>query len=200
MTGQTVKESPHLQRSERIDDLSAPRLWATAEAEQALLQRLRAGDETAWSELVAAESPRLFRYLRHNLPTAADAEDALSETMMAAVRALPSFDGKVPTTSFLYAIAYRKVADFWRKRSATVELSETLPAAALGDVSMEFMDALDTLPEQLRQALLLRYHVGLSVSEVAEVMDRSYKGAESLLSRARTQLREALRRVGIEHG
>jgi RNA polymerase sigma factor (sigma-70 family) len=62
------------------------------------------------------------------------------------------------------------------------------------------MDALDALPEQLRQALLLRYHVGLSVSEVAEVMDRSYKGAESLLSRARTQLREALRRVGIEHG
>jgi RNA polymerase sigma-70 factor (ECF subfamily) len=149
---------------------------------------------------VAAESPRLFRYLRHNLPTPADAEDALSETMMAAVRALPSFDGKVPTTSFLYAIAYRKVADFWRKRSATVELSETLPAATIGDVSIEFMDALDTLPEQLRQALLLRYHVGLSVSEVAEVMDRSYKGAESLLSRARTQLREALRRVGIEHG
>ena len=200
MTGQSVKESPHSERSDKVDGVPVASNWATAEAEHALLQRLRTGDEVAWSEFVAAESPRLFRYLRHNLPTAADAEDALSETMMAAVRALPSFDGGVPTTSFLYAIAYRKMADFWRKRSATVELLDTVPAAAVSDISAEFVDALDSLPEHLRQALLLRYHVGLSVSEVAEVMDRSYKGAESLLSRGRTQLREALLRAEIEHG
>jgi len=199
MMGQTVKESPQFERSEKIDNRPSALRWPTAEADHALLQRLRSGDEAAWAELVAAESPRLFRYLRNNLPTAADAEDALSETMLAAVRALPTFDGGVPTTSFLYAIAYRKIADFWRKRAATVELSETLPAAAVGDVSTDFVDVLDSLPEQLRQALLLRYHVGLSVSEVAEVMDRSYKGAESLLSRARTQLREALINAGIDH-
>ncbi len=200
MTGQSVKESPHSERSDKIDTTLLPENQAVTASGQALLQRLQAGDEAAWSEFVAAESPRLFRYLRHNLPTAADAEDALSETMLAAVRALPSFDGGVPTTAFLYAIAYRKMADFWRKRSATVELLDTVPAATVNDVSAEFVDALDSLPEQLRQALLLRYHVGLSVSEVAEVMDRSYKGAESLLSRGRTQLREALLRAGIEHG
>lgn len=93
--------------------------------------------------------------------------------MLAAVRALPTFDGGVPTTAFLYAIAYRKIADFWRKRSATVELLDTVPAATVSDVSAEFMDALDSLPEQLKQALLLRYHVGLSVTEVAEVLGRS---------------------------
>ena len=200
MTGQSVKVSPHSERSDKIDTTLLPENQAVTASGQALLQRLQAGDEAAWSEFVAAESPRLFRYLRHNLPTAADAEDALSETMLAAVRALPSFDGGVPTTAFLYAIAYRKMADFWRKRSATVELLDTVPAATVNDVSAEFVDALDSLPEQLRQALLLRYHVGLSVSEVAEVMDRSYKGAESLLSRGRTQLREALLRAGIEHG
>lgn len=200
MTGQRTKESPHSERSDKVDSARLPENQAMAAPEQALLARLQVGDEAAWSEFVAAESPRLFRYLRHNLPTAADAEDALSETMLAAVRALPSFDGGVPTTAFLYAIAYRKMADFWRKRSATVELLDTLPAATVSGFSAEFMDALDSLPEQLKQALLLRYHVGLSVSEVAEVMDRSYKGAESLLSRGRTQLREALLRAGIEHG
>ena len=200
MTGQSVKEGGHSEGEGEIDTTLLPENQAMAASGRALLQRLQAGDEAAWSEFVAAESPRLFRYLRHNLPTAADAEDALSETMLAAVRALPSFDGGVPTTAFLYAIAYRKMADFWRKRSATVELLDTVPAATVSDVSAEFVDALDSLPEQLRQALLLRYHVGLSVSEVAEVMDRSYKGAESLLSRGRTQLREALLRAGIEHG
>ena len=200
MTGQRAKESPHSERSDKIDSALLPGDQAMAAPERALLARLQVGDEAAWSEFVAAESPRLFRYLRHNLPTAADAEDALSETMLAAVRALPTFDGGVPTTAFLYAIAYRKTADFWRKRSATVELLDTLPATTMSDVSAELMDAVDSLPEQLKQALLLRYHVGLSVSEVAEVMDRSYKGAESLLSRGRTQLREALLRAGIEHG
>ncbi len=200
MTGQRAKESPHSERSDKIDSALLPGDQAMAAPERALLARLQVGDEAAWSEFVAAESPRLFRYLRHNLPTAADAEDALSETMLAAVRALPTFDGGVPTTAFLYAIAYRKIADFWRKRSATVELLDTVPAATVSDVSAEFMDALDSLPEQLKQALLLRYHVGLSVSEVAEVLGRSYKGAESLLSRGRTQLREALLRAGIEHG
>ena len=204
-----VKESSHLQRSDIVsndivsNDPTPPAAQpaaVAAESGHALLPRLQAGEQAAWAELVAEQSPRLFRYLRHNLPTAADAEDALSETFMAAVRALPSFDGGVSLTTFLYSLAYRKVADFWRKRSDTVELSESLPAKVVDDVSSEFMDALDSLPEQMRQVLLLRYHVGLSVSEVAEVIDRSYKGAESLLSRARVQLREALQRAGIEHG
>jgi DNA-directed RNA polymerase specialized sigma24 family protein len=56
------------------------------------------------------------------------------------------------------------------------------------------------LPEISRQVLLLRYHVGLSVSEIAEIIERSYKGTESLLSRARSQLRAALERVDQEHG
>lgn len=199
MTGQQAKENPQSIRSDKIG-APVPRTPDAVEADKAMLQRLQAGDEAAWSEFVAVESPRLFRYLRHNLPTAADAEDALSETMLAAVRALPSFDGGVPTISFLYSIAYRKIADFWRKRSTTVELSETLPAAPMTDVSAEFVEVLDAMPEQLRQALLLRYHVGLSVSEVAEVMERSYKGAESLLSRARAHLRDALIHAGIENG
>ena len=195
-----MKESPHLKRSDRVENDSPPAEGLATEQGNALLQRLQAGEQAAWAELVAEQSPRLFRYLRHNLPTNADAEDALSETLMAAVRALPSFDGGVSITAFLYSLAYRKVADFWRKRSSTVELSETLAAPPTTEISAEFIDALDSLPEQLRQVLLLRYHVGLNVSEVAEVMDRSYKGAESLLSRARVQLREALQRAGIEHG
>ena len=40
--------------------------------------------------------------------------------------------------------------------------------------------------------LLLRYHVGLNVGEIAQVIDRSYKGTESLLKPEAQQLREAL--------
>jgi RNA polymerase sigma-70 factor, ECF subfamily len=174
-----------------------------ASADLVLLRKLQAGDELAWAELTREYSPRLYSYLRHNLPGAADAEDALSETLLAAVRALPTFDGRVSLSAFLYSLAYRKMADFWRRRHDTAPLLESVAASstqgAAGE-NAEFEELLDTLPEISRQVLLLRYQVGLSVSEIAEVIDRSYKGTESLLSRARTQLRAVLDRVDQEHG
>lgn len=174
-----------------------------ASTDLALLRELQAGDELAWAQLTRDYSPRLYAYLRHNLPSAADAEDALSETLLAAVRALPGFDGRVSLSAFLYSLAYRKMADFWRRRHDTAPLLESVAASnthgAAGE-NAEFEELLDTLPEISRQVLLLRYQVGLSVSEIAEVIERSYKGTESLLSRARSQLRAALDRVDQEHG
>lgn len=171
-----------------------------APAERALLARLQHGDNDAWAELTRTHGPRLFAYLRHNLPTATDAEDALSETMLAAVRALPKFDGRVSLATFLYSIAYRKMADFWRQRTATSELTEGIAAVEHNGHRAELDELLDGLPETSKQVLLLRYQVGLSVSEIAAVIDRSYKGTESLLSRARAQLRSAIDNADSGHG
>jgi RNA polymerase sigma-70 factor (ECF subfamily) len=170
---------------------------AGTDAEQ--LHRLQHGDDDAWAELCALYSPRLYQYLRHNLPTNQDAEDALSETLLAAVRALPNFDGNVTLSAFLYALAYRKVADFWRRQRSAGELHDGIAAPAVQSDQTMFEEALDTLPETARQVLLLRYQVGLSVTEVAEVIERSYKGTESLLSRARAQLKTALDEAGIAY-
>jgi RNA polymerase sigma factor (sigma-70 family) len=172
-----------------------------AGTDPALLRKLQVGDELAWSQLTQEYSPRLYAYLRHNLPSAADAEDALSETLLAAVRALPAFDGRVSLSAFLYSLAYRKMADFWRRRHDTAPLLESIAAGSeSAGAGAELEELLDTLPELSCQVLLLRYQVGLSVSEIAEVIERSYKGTESLLSRARSQLRAALDRVDQEHG
>lgn len=170
--------------------------------DRTLLAELQAGNNAAWTELVRDYSPRLYAYLRRNLPSASDAEDALSETLLASVRAIPNFDGRVSLSAFLYALAYRKMADFWRRRHETAPLHETLAvheAGIDGGERAEFEEVLDSLPEESRQVLLLRYQVGLSVTEVAEVIDRSYKGAESLLSRARNQLRAALDKMDEQH-
>lgn len=169
----------------------------------AFLRKLQSGDEEAWVQLTREYGPRLYAYLRRNLPSAADAEDALSETLLAAVRALLNFDGRVSLSAFLYSLAYRKMVDFWRRRHETAPLLESVAASnehgASGEYA-EFEELLDMLPELSRQVLLLRYQVGLSVSEIAEVIDRSYKGTESLLSRARSQLRTAMEHVDQEHG
>lgn len=173
---------------------------STGPSEAQLLQRLQVGDQYAWVEFTQSMRPRLLSYLRHNVPTQEDAEDVLGETMIAAVRSLPSFDGKASLSTFVFSLAYRKIADFWRKRQDTVALVEQHRSPlGVSSRAVEFNEVLDQLPELSKQVLILRYHVGLSVGEIAQVIDRSYKGTESLLSRARQQLREALEDAGFEH-
>lgn len=169
-------------------------------SEAELLRRLQAGDQQAWTAFVQMMTPRLLNYLRRNLPTLQDAEDVLSETLYAAVHAMPSFDGKATLATFIFSLAYRKIADFYRRRQDVVELSEQRATAGVTSKSVEFEEVVDRLPETTKQVLLLRYYVGLNVGEIAQVIDRSYKGTESLLSRARQQLREALEEAGFEYG
>ncbi len=169
-------------------------------SEAELLRRLQVGDQQAWAEFVQTMTPRLLNYLRHNLPSLQDAEDVLSETLIAAVHSLPTFDGKASLATFTFSLAYRKIADFYRKRQDVVELVDQRSSSAVTSKSVEFEEVVDQLPESAKQVLLLRYYVGLNVGEIAQVIDRSYKGTESLLSRARQQLRDALDEAGFEHG
>jgi RNA polymerase sigma factor (sigma-70 family) len=164
------------------------------EQDRDFLLRLQAGDEGAWEQLVAEWSPRLYSYLSYNLRNSEETDDVLSETMLAVVQAIRTFDGKVTLATFIYSIAYRKVADHWRKLRVTQELDEWIAAPDAGYTNIEVYEALAELPEQSKQALLLRYYVGLSVSEIAEVLGRSYKATESLLSRVRRQFELAFLR------
>jgi len=62
----------------------------------------------------------------------------------------------------------------------------------LSEESIEFMEILQRLKEEHRQVLLMRYHIGLGVDEIASVLGKTYRGAESLLSRARAELKSAM--------
>lgn len=181
--------------SNTYDDSSLPDPAHPSDQQAAaeFLRQLQEGDEAAWAQLTNELSPRLYKYLRGHLPTAEDVEDVLNETFVATVKAIVNFDGRVALSTFIYSIANRKVADFWRKRKEVHTLEPDAATTAGPDsTGMEFQEALSALPERSKQALLLRYHMGMSVSEVAEIMEASYKATESLLSRARRQLQAVL--------
>jgi RNA polymerase sigma-70 factor, ECF subfamily len=161
-------------------------------SEADLLRQLKSGDEQAWTYLSEEYGSKIYNYLRHRLPGPEDVQDVLSDTMVAAVRAIPNFDGNVTLTTFLFSLANRKIADFWRRRQPTAELPETLMDAGLSSDSIEFQEILKKLRPSHLQVLLMRYHVGLGVDEIAKVLGQSYKSTESLLSRARMELRRVL--------
>ena len=155
------------------------------------LRSLQAGDTAVWEQFIGEWSPRLYNYVKYSLRSVEDTEDVLSETWLAIVQAIANFDGNVNLSTFVYSIARHKIADYWRGRQVTFELPEWLPMAGPNDTGIAFYEVLATLPESARQALMLRYHVGLSVTEIAEVLGRSYKATESLLSRVRHQFQTA---------
>ena len=162
-------------------------------SEEEFLLRLQKGDEEAWQELTSGEhGTRLYNYLRHKLPSQQDVEDVVHDTFMASVRAIQNFDGRVKLSTFLFSLAQHKLADFWRRRPDTTELPDTMVGPGLNQEGIEFVEVLQQLKDEHRQVLLMRYHIGLGVDEIATVLGKTYRGAESLLSRARAELRRAM--------
>jgi len=160
--------------------------------EKDLIQRLKRGDEDAWVYFTQAYGTRLFNYLRHHLPSYQDIEDVVVDTMSAVVRAIMTFDGNVTLITFLLTIAKNKLVDFYRRQPKTSELLDTMVDAGSNTESIEFHGVFNTVRKEYREILLMRYQLDLSVQEIADFLELSYKAAESSLSRAKQELREAL--------
>lgn len=118
---------------------------------------------------------------------------------MAAVAALARPDPPSVTIPWLIGVARHKLVDHWRRNER-----ERRGFAAVGpdppvDPWEELLDtsaaysALARLPGPQRTALTLRYLDGLPVSEIADHMDRTSRGTETLLVRARAALRRVYR-------
>jgi RNA polymerase sigma-70 factor (ECF subfamily) len=179
--------------------------------ERALAALAAAGDRSALEALYERYADPLFAFVFHQLDGArrADVEDAWQETWLAAVRALPRFRGTSAFFSWLCAIARHKIADQrrrGRRRDASQPPAEdaadvfvladpaALPDALLQqrDVRLSVVEALASLPRDYRVALVARYVDNRSIDEVGAQLGRGYKATESLLSRARAGLRDAI--------
>ena len=91
---------------------------AVTKGEQYFLDRIRAGDERAWSDFVNRYRGRLVRFARSKLPQRADAEDAVQETFIAFVRSLGRFRGECDLETYLFSLMRRKIIDSYRSAGA----------------------------------------------------------------------------------
>ena len=161
-------------------------------SEQDLLLRLKSGDEHAWSYLTQEYGTRLYNFLLQKLPTPEDAAYIVSKTLLAAVRAISTFDGKGALSTFLFSLANHKLVDFYRRHQKTAELTDTFVDSMSNTEGVEFREIFNSLREEYRDILLLRYQIGLGADEIAGILGKSYKATESLLSRAKKELGNAL--------
>jgi len=166
--------------------------------EPGFADRLKQADQQAWQSFFEAYAEPLFLYLCHRTGDRHAAEDLRQETFIEAIRSVRNYRREAPLFSWLCGIAKHKAAGYLRRNRREIASGDTGDAAgagkdtgARGDTGASsetrslVVETLWTLPEDYRKALVLHYVQGLSVEQVASKIGRSYKAAESLLSRAR---------------
>ena len=86
--------------------------------EQYFLDRIKQGDQQAWSDFVGRYRGRLLRFARAKLPQTADAEDVVQDAFIGFVRSLDRFRGECDLETYLFALIRRKIIDCYRRREA----------------------------------------------------------------------------------
>lgn len=171
------------------------------------LDRLRAGEASAFEELVTAYQHRVFGVALRMLGNPAEAQDVAQEAFIRAHRALGEFRGDAKLSTWLYAITSRlclnrlasgerrlvrqgeetllRLADDRRRPDAALEQSELESALAR---------AIAELPEERRIVVVLRDIEGLAYEEIAQALDLELGTVRSRLHRARADLKDKLER------
>jgi RNA polymerase sigma-70 factor, ECF subfamily len=179
--------------------------------ESSLLERARGGDARAVESLLASHELRVYRFGLRMCGNEDDARDVLQETLLAAYKNLGTFRGDSQISTWLYQIARSFCIKQRRRREGQPVEHETVDALEVRQVASEvpqsdsrthahqlgalIQAAIETLPPEHREALVLRDVEGLSAEEAAEVVGIEVAALKSRLHRARLALREQLAAV-----
>lgn len=181
------------------------------------MERLRAGDNRAFGELVDRYHRRLVRFAAAIVGDPDGAEDAAQETWIAAIRGIAGFEGRSSLTTWLFGICANRARSL-RDRDRRVvpvggsevvvdpsrfgangqwtappdpwpEVDERLLAE---DLVPTVERAIEGLPDLQRQVVTLRDVEGLTARETCEIVEITEANQRVLLHRGRTAIRGAL--------
>jgi len=125
------------------------------------------------------------------------AEDLTAETFAAAVQKYRAGKSDEVTLSWLKTVARRRLIDHWRRRTVASANDVVLAGRPFRDGEADLAEreavthALAALSDNQRAVIVLHYVEGYSVAEVGDIVGRSTKATESLLSRSRATFRTA---------
>jgi RNA polymerase sigma-70 factor (ECF subfamily) len=180
--------------------------------ETKLVEKLRQGDSTAMEEFYTAYRSRLYSLILEQVDRdEAVAEDLVQDVFLAALASLDKFRGDSQLYTWLRSIAFHKINDYYRHQARRPEPKKSLhdfdvteleqigdnqPAAPTQmeseEVRQSVHQALADLPQDYQEVLVLKYLKDMPVLAISQIMGRSPKSVEGLLSRARKAMRDSL--------
>lgn len=187
------------------------------EQNTSVLEKARAGDVSAFNQLVTEHWDRIFSRAFSLLRNREDAEEVAQDTFLRAQRALPGFEGGAAFGAWLYRIATNLSHNkywYWRARGKAQSLSLDAPLgnenegnwhdliaddsigpgreAANNEFVAQVRDGLTRLKPHYREILVLRIVRNMDYEEIADELELSIGTVKSRISRAREALRAAI--------
>ncbi|VVJ18611.1 RNA polymerase ECF-type sigma factor [Amycolatopsis camponoti] len=131
-----------------------------------------------FEQVVTEHGPMVLRVCRAVLGPA-DAEDAWSETFLAALKAYPELPAEANVQAWLVTIAHRKAIDVTRAQARVPVPVGEIPdrPGGAGPLDGDLWDALARLPDKQRVAVAYHYLAGLPYAEIAEITGGSVDAA-----------------------
>ena len=185
------------------------------EDEQRWLEEARQGNQDSFGRLIGVYQSPVFNLAYRMLGNADEAEQAAQEAFIRAWTRLDSYKPAHKFSTWLLSITSNYCIDLLRKRrTQLLSLDGPLPAhpalmserssgpeaqAAIGEQQDIIQELLQSLPDDYRQTVVLRYWYDMSYDEIAEVMDTTVSAIKSRLFRARRQLAETGLEMGFAH-
>lgn len=136
-------------------------------------------------------SNMVIRIAYQNLKSMADAEDIAQEVFLKLITSRPAFESEMHEKAWIIRVTVNQCRDFlksaWFKKRT--ELKDSIPQK---DKNTEVLDAVMRLPVKFRNVIYLHYYEGMSVAQIAVILQQKENTVSSWLHRARKQLKESL--------
>ena len=162
------------------------------ETDPALIRAAAKGDLTAFEQLVRDHQQPVWRFLRRMLGDDALAEDVTQETFVRLFRRLESYTFESKFSTWLFQIARNAGIDELRRRERQARVTTVAPLqmapVAPPDLHAELQAALDSLPDDLREAVLLVEVLGLRYREAGSALGIPEGTVKSRVFHARQKL------------
>jgi RNA polymerase sigma-70 factor (ECF subfamily) len=175
--------------------------------DEELMLAYGAGDLASFQALYSRHRGPLFRHLTRQLRDAPLAEELFQDVWQRVITARERYRPDAKFTTWLYQIAHNRLADHWRasqhRPSApddAVELAERIPDPQTPERTLSAFEerrrlqlALEELPDDQREVVLLRLEQELSLEEIGEITGVGRETVKSRLRYAMDKLRARLR-------
>ncbi len=170
------------------------------DSDEALMIAYAQGQAVAFEQLYARWRQPLYAYFRRHAGDEATANDLYQGCWEKVIGARRRYRHPPPFRAWLFRIAHNHLVDHWRAQKPSAPLppglaaDEDHPGESLDEQARQarFRAAVDALPDDQREAIVLRLEAGLGVEQIAEVTGVGVETAKSRLRYATRKLKEAL--------
>jgi RNA polymerase sigma-70 factor (ECF subfamily) len=165
-------------------------------SEAVLLKSVARGDQRAFEELYRRYYRRLARFLAKRIPPSHSADEIINDTLLVVWQHAGEFHYRSQVSTWIFGIAYRVALKSLRKHKLWVrgttadELKDSVLDPAWADEQRQWLaKGLRRLPDKQRLSLVLTYHFGHSIEQVALMTDSPVGTIKARLFHARGRLR-----------